>query len=359
MKKNNILVIFAVLSILIISVSCNPTIKKNTKETKYGGTLRINLGDMPNHIFPGQILKNSEQIVASQVYDGLIKYNPKNLEIIPSIAKEWLVERDKTVYTFFLNKTAKFHDDPCFTDGKGRVITAHDFKYSIEQICRNHIQNNSSLSKQLKNIKGFEQFFEKENKGITSEIKGISVYNDTILVFSLNKSDKMFIHFLAGTNGFVFPKEAFEKYGIESNVGSGAFLIKDYKDHTKPILLTSNPNYFYKTKQNEKLPFLDTVKISFVTSARQELALFKNDKIDILLSIPKDVITPFLDEFIDLFQSNPPYYMLKQIVDYKANISYNVFRANVNNLEVNSQGFFDFSTVFFKEPEAKQIKLNE
>lgn len=338
-------------------VSCTPKVNERYLNPKYGKTLRANLNGAPAHIFPGQVLRSSEQIITTQVYNGLIKYHTKNLEIIPSIANKWRIEREGTIYTFFLNPDARFHDDKCFENGKGRHITANDFKYSIEQICRTHINNNYTLSKQVSNIKGFNQFLETEKNNDTSDIKGIVAYDDTTLVFQLKESDEMFIHFLAGTNALVFPKEAFDAYGFNSTVGSGPFLICQSKNKAQSVTLCANLNFFGKNRQGEQLPFLDTIRFSFITSMQQELMLFKNNKIDLILSLNEKNISPFLDENIDLFQSNPPYYVMRQTFDYEKNVKYNIFRSNINDLNLNSQDYFDFSMVYFEEPKPQEIQI--
>ncbi len=347
------------LIIIVLLSSCSQKTNYRDLNPKYGGTLRINLNGAPDNIFPGQVLKNSEQIITTQVYDGLIKYNTRNLEIIPSIAKKWLVEREGTIYTFFLNPNACFHADECFEEDKGRIITASDFKYSIEQICRFHIQSSHSVSKQLTNLKGFADFYEAEQNNDTSEIPGIIVYNDTTLVFKLNEPDKMFIHFLAGTNSLVFAKEAFDKYGFESTVGSGAFCLNNMKNKSMSLVLTANTNYYQRNRQNEQLPFLDSIRFSFITSTQKEIVLFKNNVLDLVLSLSEKSITPFLDENIDLFQKNPPSFVMKQTLDYEQNTRYNIMRAHIQGLNLNSQGFFDFSTLYFEEPKEQTIKITK
>lgn len=357
-KANKISRIITILTLVFsLGFSACTEKKQVNKNPKYGGTLHVNLNGAPDHIFPGQVLKNSEQIITTQVYDGLIKYDPLNLEIVPSIAKKWLIEREGTIYTFFLNSEARFHNDKCFKNGKGRQITAYDFKYSIEQMCRNFIKQDYVINKQFYNLKGFDEFYASEIKQDTAEISGISVFNDTTIIFRLKESDPMFIHFLAGTNGLVFPKEAFEAYGIESMVGSGAFLLTIPENKAKSVVLKANPNYFLHNKQNEQLPFLDSIYITFITSTQQELNLFKRGQIDAVLSLPQKYVTSFLDEYIDEFQSNPPYYVMRQTTDYEKNTRYNLLRSNVQSLELNAQGFYDFSIVYFEEPKEQTIEL--
>ena len=44
-----------------------------------------------------------------QIYEGLIKFNPKDLSIIPSLAEKWEIDSTKTIYTFHLKKVQKNH----------------------------------------------------------------------------------------------------------------------------------------------------------------------------------------------------------------------------------------------------------
>lgn len=330
----------------------------NSKGEKYGGTLKLNAVDIPSVIFPGQALKSSEQLVLNQVYVGLVKYHPRTLEIIPSLANRWLVESDGTLYTFYLNSQAYFHNDACFEKDKGRKITAHDVKYSIEQICRSHVNSGHMLSKQVLNIEGSNSLLDSVKLTDSIEISGIEVFNDTTLILNLTKPDEMLIHFLAGTNSMVFPKEAYEKYQTKSRVGSGAFVLQESSGASSTIELLANDNYFGQSRTNEQLPFLDTLSISFITSAPKELFLFEQGKIQLILGLSKNYVTNFLDENIDSFQSNPPYYLMKTTFDNKGVMRYSLLRSNIQGLEINSQGYFDFSEVYIKDIVEQTIQLN-
>jgi len=343
--------------ILVVFTGCHQSEKNRSQ--KYGGTLHLNLNEIPDIIFPGQVIKTSEQIIVHQVYNGLVTFHPKTLEIIPSIAKTWLIDSGRTIYTFYINNDAWFQDDICFKDGVGRKIVSSDFKYSIEQICRFHLTSSYAPSKQLYNLLGFEQFWKNQEKNQTSSIKGIKVVNDSTLVFSLISPDPMFIYFLAGTNALVFPKEAFEMYGFKSTVGSGPFCFTYPSIKGTTLCLTANRNYLLLNKQKEQRPFLDSIKITFVSSAPKELRLFENNLTDLVLGLPEEYLSSFLDSHINQFQSNPPYYVLKQTSDFHNQPLYHILRSNIRDLEINSQGYFDFSDVYLKDPEALSINAVE
>ncbi len=146
----------------------------------------------------------------------------------------------------------------------------------------------------------------------------------------------MFIHYLAGTNSLVFAKEAFLAYGINNTVGSGAYKLTMPKIKGQPVILTANNNYYVKNKQFEQLPFIDTIVVSFITSQR---------------------LAPFLDNNIARFQSNPPYFIMKQTVDANGNAVYNLLRSNVKGLDFNPLSYFCLSGVYFEELKPQAVVI--
>src|SRR5687767_3535739 len=60
-----------------------------------------------------------------QLYNTLVEVDSQ-LNIIPSLARNWDISEDRRIYTFHLRTDVFFHDDPSFPNGKGRRMTAHD-----------------------------------------------------------------------------------------------------------------------------------------------------------------------------------------------------------------------------------------
>lgn len=344
------------LSACLIFFSCN-TANEDKRGEKYGGTLRVNATDVPDIIFPGRVLKSSEQLIINQVYIGLVKYNAENLKIESSLAKTWRVERNKSLYTFYLHNNAYFHEDACFGDKKIKKITANDVKYSIEKIALHHAINEHAIASQLKNIEGSEILLNEKIAADSINIKGIEVLNDTTIIFKLKETDELFLHYLAGTNTLIFAKEAFQKYGFKNTIGSGAFTFNYPHIKGETMNLIANSKFFLKNQQQQQLPFIDTIKISFITSAKRELNMFEQEKLDLVTGVSGNYVIDFLDRHIDDFQSNPPYYFMKQTVNTENKTLYNFVRSNVQNIQFNSLGYFDFSQIYFKEPIAQEISL--
>lgn len=290
MRGNILLVVFAFCVAIFIS-SCQGNRNSKRSGDKYGGYLYVNASDVPDVIFPGQVKKKSEQMIIYQVYDGLLKYNPRTLDLVSAIAKRLEITNQGNTYTFYLHAGARFHDNPCFKGGEGRIINASDFKYSIEQICRLKLIAGHSISRQVRNISGAEPFINNGYLDNAGHIDGIKAKNDTTLVIELLQPDALFVHFLAGTNALVFPKEAFDKYGYKSNVGSGAFTFQLPERKGNPVRMAANEKYYRTNKQGEVLPFIDSLIVSFVVSTPRELNLFETQKIDAVFGLTGEYVT--------------------------------------------------------------------
>lgn len=337
-------------------VACQPTATRNNE--KQGGTLRINISDIPHLVFPGQVEKRSEQILVYQVYSGLVKYNPKTLEIIPSIAKKHSISTDGLTYTFVLDNRAKFQNDRCFPQGKGRHITAADFKYSIEQICRNKLTLGHGISRQLKNIEGADDFLPTAKNNDNLSISGIVAENDSVLVIKLKKADDLFLHFLASTNALVFAKEVFNAYGVNGTVGSGPFKMKYPKIIGQQIVLTRDPDYWGLSDQKEQLPYLDSIVCSFITSPKKEIYMFGIGEVNVVFDMQQNQLTPFLESNIDGFKSDPPLYILSNTSNSNNDKRFNLITSDVNGLYFNSQNYFDFTEVYLQNPMPRASDTN-
>ena len=120
------------LTILIVVVAgCNNNSSDSINEAEnsrvsiggnalYGGNLCVSEEESFRSIFPGKIEDATSAKIASQIHDGLVNFNSKDLTIGPCIAKDWSINEAQTEYTFFLRNNVYFHSDPCFIDGKGR-----------------------------------------------------------------------------------------------------------------------------------------------------------------------------------------------------------------------------------------------
>ncbi|MFM2018486.1 MAG: oligopeptide transporter, solute-binding protein, partial [Bacteroidota bacterium] len=119
-----------ILPFAVFAVSCGPGNQGDERSAKgkgdyqpvYGGTLHYNETDKLQTLAPAQITDAISNHVATQIYEGLVKFDPRTLEVAAGIAESWEIDETGTVYTFKLRQDVKFHDDACFADGKGRTV---------------------------------------------------------------------------------------------------------------------------------------------------------------------------------------------------------------------------------------------
>lgn len=314
MKK--ILLLVLLISVSTVYYSCKGK-KKVSRVAKgdrnYGGTFRLSETEPYQTLFPLSIYDAVSAHIATQMYEGLIKFNPADLLIIPSLAEKWDIDTSGRVYTFYLKKGVRFHDDPCFPDGKGREVKASDFKYSFELICTQSPDNNSFAGTFKDKILGANKYFEASSTGKPDfEVEGIKILDDYTLQLLLEKPTSSFLYTLASTTLSVVPKEAVEKYGKESKVGTGPFIFTEEKHSPASVILVSNKNYHAIDKFGNQLPYLDSVIFLFYTSQQKELEEFRKGNLDMLYRLPAESVKDVVEKEITSFQGKNAKYILER-----------------------------------------------
>ena len=82
-------------------------------------SLRLAITEPPS-LDPAELSTPDSLLLAAQLFDGLVGYDPVTLETIPAAAERWEVEDDGRRFVFHLRRGAKFHD--------GTAVTAQDFR---------------------------------------------------------------------------------------------------------------------------------------------------------------------------------------------------------------------------------------
>jgi oligopeptide transport system substrate-binding protein len=311
----------AILSFIFLTValiSCNNRNKNggglgkdDNDETRK--VLYVNEIEPNNDLIPISITDAITSNVAYQIYEGLVRFNPKTLEAMPSIAEKWDIDASGTKYTFTLRKNVSFQDDPCFPEGKGRIVTASDFKYSFELLCSQHPKNyNFGLTfKGL--VKGANAYYDASANGKPAfDLEGVKVISDNVLEITLESPSPFFLKMLCTISTSVVAKEAYEKYGLGMRIGTGPFMYVQSENPNEKIFLVKNPNYYRTDSAGVKLPYLDTICVSFISTKQAELDKFKNGNLDIVIGLPSESINEFLSEQIKQFENKPPKYILER-----------------------------------------------
>lgn len=332
------LLLFLPLALVMGSCSNNP-VENTHKEGKngrvYGGTLRFNETDKFQTLFPTLITDAISSHVATQIYEGLVKFDPRTLKVIPCIAEKWDVDASGTVYTFHLRKDVKFHDDPCFADGKGRVVTADDVKYSFESLCRND-GNNANFSSTFKNrVVGANAFYAAGAGAKAGSLEGVKVVDPQTVQVTLEKPNISFPYILANTATAILAHEAVEKYGDRMHVGTGPFMLASIANDTSSLILVRNNNYYGVDSAGNQLPFLDSIKISYIDNKAAELDLFTKGQLDFVWGLSSEAVKTFVPQVISDFEQKPPKFLLDHSSEFVTQIyEFNTTRPPFNNVKV-------------------------
>ena len=287
-------------------------------------------------LYPHSITDLVSANIAYQIYEGLVGFNPKDLNIVPAIAEKWDIDETGTVYTFKLKKGVKFQDDPCFEGGKGREVTANDFKYSFTLLCTQSPDNRVFNSSFKGRVVGADSYFEASAKGKPSfELEGVKVKDDYTLEITLLQHDQSFLNILATIYGSVLPKEGVEKYGNTLKIGTGAFILKEPSNASEVVYLVKNNNYHRKDKEGKKLPYIDTVVVSFLPTKQAELEMFKKQELDYVYGLPSESVNELVEEQIKNFQKNSAKFILNRLPDMSSNYyEFNILVKPFDNVKV-------------------------
>ena len=130
------------------------------------------------------------------IFEGLVSYN-QSLEIVPALASGWEVNADGTVYTFFIQPDAVFHN--------GRPVTAEDVVYSWERAA-NPDTGSDTVMTYLSDIVGVKEMHE----GDADSISGLKVIDDHTLQVTIDAPKPYFFYKLVYPTASIVDRENVE-----------------------------------------------------------------------------------------------------------------------------------------------------
>lgn len=262
-----------ILGLFLLGGCGHPTQQVHGGDSIYGGVLNLNETQVVRSIFPLQIALVSEQHVGGQIYEGLVRFNPGNLEVEPALAESWELDPSHTVYTFHLRKGVYFHDHPVFPDGKGRALTAHDVVGCFTAICEKGLGDAVFWLFQDK-VEGADAYHASGRKD--GSVSGIKALNDRTVEITLVRPLPYFLQILAGSGCWIWPKELLQAPGqdlLRQAVGTGPFRLKAIRPE-EAIVLERNPRYWDRDAEGQQLPYLDAVRVTLVPDKETEVSEF-------------------------------------------------------------------------------------
>ncbi len=292
--------------------------------SKIGGTLLNPPLEFPiNGIDPAIVTHIVDDMLAQQVFDGLLQYQPQTFAFAPALAKSWSTPDNGCTWDFHLRSDAYFQDDACFPDGIGRAVTANDVKYSIERIVS--WPENDATWRTFQEIVGAEDF----RKGRADTVSGITALDDSTLRLTLQRPSPLFLHRLASVRSYVVPREAIEKYGERFRVhpvGSGPFRLAKLEPEVEMIFVRHD-RYWQKDSAGVQLPYISKIKVapSSLTNGKMAMPMLDGEIISCGPAGEK-----WLEAIKTYNQNQPETRQLRVVKSPIANTIFFAFRMDLN-----------------------------
>jgi oligopeptide transport system substrate-binding protein len=279
-----------------------PNLRQGNGGIFYGGVFRVNESAELRSLDPVRIQDVTSSHIAEQIFDNLLTLD-ENLSLEHGLAYRWSVSEDGKTYTYHLRSGVYFHDNKCFPNGKGRLMTAQDFKYSLTRVCD---PRTGSLNYEYfkGKIVGAEQYYESIEKATASsseptvkEVSGLIAKDDSTFQIQLEKPFAPFEFMVTLSSCAVIPKEAVELYGkdfFQNPVGTGPFLFQYWRPD-RDLLATRNNRYWKKDSFGNQLPYLDAVRFSFLKDEKTQLLEFKEGNLEESYRIPSEFFLGMVD----------------------------------------------------------------
>jgi ABC-type transport system substrate-binding protein len=240
----------------------------------------------------------------AKVYEGLLEYHylKRPYELVPNLAAAMpTVSADGCVYTFTIKEGVKFHDNACFPEGKGRVLVAEDFVYTIKRVADSKVHSSwfSMLSGKIEGLDAWrDKYAEDTSADYTEAVAGLKAVDQYTLQFTLTQPWPQFPYILAMSFCYVVPQEAVQYYGAEflnHPVGTGPFTLQEFKPQLRKLVYHKNPTFRDKRFPNEaaeayqnllvdagkKLPLVDKIITHIIPEEQPRWLKFQQGAIDI------------------------------------------------------------------------------
>lgn len=268
----------------------------------YGGIFRNNENGELNSLDPVRINDATSSHIAEQIYDHLMSFDA-NLQLKPGLAERFEISPDGLVYTYYLRKGVKFHDNKCFPGGKGREFTAEDVRYSFTRVCDARTQTKGYAYFKGK-VQGAEEYFKateavigKNTEPAVSGVSGFEVVDPYTFRIKLLQAFAPFQYYVTLSACFIHPREAVEYYKedfFKNPVGTGPFVFESWAPD-RELITKRNPVFWGKDEHGNQLPLLDGVRFSFIKDDKTQLLELKQGNLEESYRVPNEVFSSIVD----------------------------------------------------------------
>jgi oligopeptide transport system substrate-binding protein len=193
------------------------------------------------------------------VFDGLARFTP-DAQIVPNLAREWVVSPDGLTYTFHLRTGVKFHDGTPFT--AGQVLSS--FRRALDPATK------GGRGWPLYPIVGAKDYAD----GKAKSVSGLTAPNDSTVIMNLSEPFAIFPKLLAMPVASIVPETVPSNFG-EHPVGTGPWKFVEWH-HDDYILFARNPSYWAGPAK------ADSLRARIIPEPSTAVAEFESGNVDVL-----------------------------------------------------------------------------
>jgi oligopeptide transport system substrate-binding protein len=286
---------------VMLVLACQP--QDGTTTTEPGGSVyRHSMDGAPTSLDPIHASSIYANFLAVNLYDTLYRYRylARPYELTPNLAESLPeVSADGLIYTIRIKPGVYFMDDPAFPEGKGRLLRAQDFVYSMKRHFDPALRSQGTWMWQGK-IVGLDEW-KQAGADYAAEIPGLRALDDRTLQIQLITPFPQLTHTLAQGYAAIVPAEAVSHYGSEFGihpVGSGPFRLRSF-DSTRAVLLgnkqfraepfnlvsegydaASQQVFGLESLEGQSPPFVDRVEVEFIAEDAARWNTFNSGLLD-------------------------------------------------------------------------------
>lgn len=226
-----------------------------------GGTIRVGITQEILNLDPHVATAFSSFQVLDVVYEGLLRFNPKTLELEPSLATSWTVSSNGLEYTFNLRRNATFHD--------GSTVDASDVKYTIDRIL-----NPDTKSPQASSLE---------------PVREVTVVTPFTVRVALKRPFAPFLSLMTGPGRGIIPINFEDKVGDPrvKMLGSGPFQLAEFGPGS--VRLTRHQRYWGRDAAGNQLPYADAVIYRVIPDPATLRAAVRAGEVDLIIGFGVDI----------------------------------------------------------------------
>ncbi len=181
----------------------------------------------PTTLDPAIARETTSHFFVTSLFSGLVRIT-SDFEIEPDLAESWAVDDAGLVYTFTLRDGVTFHD--------GTLITAEDFKYSIERAADAALHSETAPL-YLGDIVGITEKLD----GEADEVSGVEVLDERTIRITIDEPKEYFLAKLTYPSGAIVDRRTVEPLGFDWWMsddinGSGPYRLARWEEEEVVIL---------------------------------------------------------------------------------------------------------------------------